>query len=371
MTLLLCFLGVYTFGQRTYQDAIKDGNKALVEKDYFEAFIKYRAAEAFAENTLTPEVNKALVQDTIRNLFKKIDDLRTQASQLAIEASQNLEIAKAARDTADVALTKLDKAYKELEQERDSTAKAKAELQIALTKAERLAKAFYFYDDKYASAFGAIAGKIQFYYIDTLGVPVEKLRYWKKAGPFEEKGKVLVIDEWGHKYILDTAGQTVRIAEKTSEIDPNLTVIIKETNWLLKDFPNSILKAKKVEEVTLRGVNLKKISGRIGKLQTLKKLDLSGCKELKRLPPEIGQLKNLTELSLSETTISSLALEIGQLTNLTKLDLYRSEITELPSEIGQLTNLLELDLKYTPIARKPDEIDRIKTLLPNCQIYYQ
>ncbi|WP_107666955.1 leucine-rich repeat domain-containing protein, partial [Cyanothece sp. BG0011] len=61
-------------------------------------------------------------------------------------------------------------------------------------------------------------------------------------------------------------------------------------------------------------------------------------KNLNSLPPEIGQLTNLTSLNLSFNQLTDLPPEIGQLTNLTSLDLSFNQLTDLPPEIGQLTN---------------------------------
>src|SRR5258708_5771276 len=72
-------------------------------------------------------------------------------------------------------------------------------------------------------------------------------------------------------------------------------------------------------------------------------LDLSHL-GLTTLPPEIGQLKDLTELDLMLNQLTTLPPEIGQLTALTKLDLMMNQLTTLPPEIGQLTALTHLDL---------------------------
>ena len=48
------------------------------------------------------------------------------------------------------------------------------------------------------------------------------------------------------------------------------------------------------------------------------------------LPPEIGQLNNLTELDLGSNSLTKPAPEIGQLNNLTELGLGGNELTSLP-----------------------------------------
>ena len=59
------------------------------------------------------------------------------------------------------------------------------------------------------------------------------------------------------------------------------------------------------------------------------------------IPPEIGQLTNLTYLGLHYCELTGqIPPEIGQLTNLVFLKLNNNQFTgEIPSEIGNLTNL--------------------------------
>jgi internalin A len=92
-----------------------------------------------------------------------------------------------------------------------------------------------------------------------------------------------------------------------------------------------------------------------------KKLDLSR-KGVTVLPPEIGQLTNLTYLDLYNNQLTELPAEIGQLTNLTQLDLSFNQLTELPAEIGQLTNLTQLKLSCNRLTELPPEIGQLTNL---------
>ncbi|MCH2245973.1 MAG: leucine-rich repeat domain-containing protein, partial [Crocosphaera sp.] len=47
-------------------------------------------------------------------------------------------------------------------------------------------------------------------------------------------------------------------------------------------------------------------------------------------------------LDLSFKGLTSIPPEIGQLTNLTSLNLWNNQLTNIPPEIGQLTNLTSL-----------------------------
>ena len=66
-------------------------------------------------------------------------------------------------------------------------------------------------------------------------------------------------------------------------------------------------------------------------------------------------LKEASELDLSGLGLKSLPPQVGNLTNLTFLDLEHNELTALPSEIGCLTNLTGLGLAGNQLTRLPSE----------------
>ncbi len=73
--------------------------------------------------------------------------------------------------------------------------------------------------------------------------------------------------------------------------------------------------------------------------------------EIKVIPDNISNLSELTTLNFnslsdnSENKISTLPATIGELSNLTKLSLYGNSITALPEELLNLTNLRELNVE--------------------------
>jgi Leucine-rich repeat (LRR) protein len=90
-------------------------------------------------------------------------------------------------------------------------------------------------------------------------------------------------------------------------------------------------------------------------------LDLSQ-KWIQELPPEIGQLTQLTSLDLSDNQLTTLPEAIGQLTQLTTLDLSDNQLTMLPEAIGQLTQLTSLDLSYNQLTTLPEAIGQLTNL---------
>ena len=58
------------------------------------------------------------------------------------------------------------------------------------------------------------------------------------------------------------------------------------------------------------------------------------CNDLSELPPEIGNLKKLTQIDVSENVLEYLPEEISGLTNLTDLCLSQNNLDKLPEGIG-------------------------------------
>ena len=65
-----------------------------------------------------------------------------------------------------------------------------------------------------------------------------------------------------------------------------------------------------------------------------------------KIPPELGNLHNLTSLDLGSNRLTGgIPVELGNLTSLSILQLYRNKLTgSIPAELGQLANLRRLDL---------------------------
>ncbi|MCK4662960.1 MAG: leucine-rich repeat domain-containing protein [Bacteroidales bacterium] len=90
-------------------------------------------------------------------------------------------------------------------------------------------------------------------------------------------------------------------------------------------------------------------------------LDLSN-KDIRELPPQIGNLCNLEHLDLSYNYIEKLPIEIGKLTKLKTLLLLRNEISEIPKQIGMLTDLTLLDVSHNRFTEFPHEISNLVNL---------
>lgn len=99
----------------------------------------------------------------------------------------------------------------------------------------------------------------------------------------------------------------------------------------------------------------------ISRLQNLEKLMLSSS-QLSRFPEEICALKKLKILTLDNNAFTSLPESIGNLTELKELTLCYSRLAELPAGIGKLKSLEILDVSGNPLQSLPEEMKSLDGL---------
>ena len=80
------------------------------------------------------------------------------------------------------------------------------------------------------------------------------------------------------------------------------------------------------------------------------------------IPPEIGQLVNMTDLYLGGNELTNIPRDIESLVNLQSLFLYGNNFINIPSEIENLVNLKTLDLGYNQITELPVELYSLNNL---------
>ena len=129
----------------------------------------------------------------------------------------------------------------------------------------------------------------------------------------------------------------------------------------LKELPKEIGNLKNLKTLILRYNQLTKLPKEIGKLKNLEKLDIS-FNRLKELPDEIEDLENLELLYLNNNKITKLPKEIGELKNLKELILTTNLLTEIPKEIGDMEKLEKLWINLNNITELPKEIANLKNI---------
>ena len=144
-------------------------------------------------------------------------------------------------------------------------------------------------------------------------------------------------------------------------------------NAPFESLPDGLVDLKKLRRIEIVA-SLDVLPKQICKLHQLQELIL--CRnQITRLPAEIGLLRNLEMLEVSEhQQLMTLPEEIGQLTHLTYLNMSQSQITVLPSAVGKLEQLTYLSinsaaLKHFPpelsLLQKLEYIDMVNTLIPD------
>ena len=147
----------------------------------------------------------------------------------------------------------------------------------------------------------------------------------------------------------------------------------KKTNQSLKvktyySINNAMKSPNEVYKLDLMFQNHKEFPVQILKFVNLEDLILRG-NQIKSIPKEIGILKQLKDLSLGQNpikNIDSAFIAIKQLKNLEELDLEMTGIKSIPNSILELKKLKTLYLWNDPIDCI--ETIRIKALLPNVLI---
>ena len=140
------------------------------------------------------------------------------------------------------------------------------------------------------------------------------------------------LGEW-YGVSVDGEGRVVRLAI----VQNNLSARI----------PPELGNLANLTELSLWGNNLSgPIPPELGNLANLTELSLWGNNLSGPIPPELGNLANLTELSLWGNNLSGpIPPELGNLASLTELSLWGNNLSgPIPPELGNLANLTELSL---------------------------
>ncbi|MBN2006864.1 MAG: hypothetical protein JXA21_26155 [Anaerolineae bacterium] len=144
--------------------------------------------------------------------------------------------------------------------------------------------------------------------------------------------------------------------------DGHVTRLVLSGNDMSGALPPEIGNLTALEELSLDLNALTALPAEIGNLTMLKRLDLSSGNALTTLPAAIGNLTALEYLDLDYTNLVTLPAEIGDLPVLEWLKLGRNHLSVLPPAIGGLTTLTYLDLESNDLTALPAEIGNLTAL---------
>lgn len=116
------------------------------------------------------------------------------------------------------------------------------------------------------------------------------------------------------------------------------------------------------DTLDLSNKGLTKVPGYVFDSRALVGLNLSTNALEGAMPSQVGQLKNLKVLNLSNNKFTGVPAEIGQLKNLEILNLSNNQLTGLPNELGNLSNLKLLDLSGNDYSEA--DLSGIRAKLP-------
>ena len=103
----------------------------------------------------------------------------------------------------------------------------------------------------------------------------------------------------------------------------------------------------------------------LGRLISLQKLELASNQLTGEIPPELGELASLQSLELFSNQLSGeIPPDLGNLTSLTRLNLHSNQLTgEIPPELGELANLQSLALFHNQLSGEiPPDFGKLASL---------
>jgi len=133
------------------------------------------------------------------------------------------------------------------------------------------------------------------------------------------------------------------------------------SDFNLKTIPLQIKELKNLRELYLRNDSLSSGYNILAPLN-LEKLDISK-NQLKSIPKDLAALSQLKHLNLSENSIENGGTsQLSFLKNLEWLSLGSNSFTNIPNEIQALTNLIHLDLSRNEISTGISTLSTLKNL---------
>lgn len=167
-----------------------------------------------------------------------------------------------------------------------------------------------------------------------------------------------------------TSIQKLRFFNNTKSKYPENLGSLKNINslWISGDsianLPKTIIELKELNELIINEcpkIEFYNLFETLSVMDNLKELDLSE-NLMKKVPDNIGKLKQLKELWLDDNNLTEVTKGIKSLPNLEYLRLFSNEINSLDFTHNDLPSLKNIDLCYNPFKIFPIELSELKNL---------
>jgi len=167
-----------------------------------------------------------------------------------------------------------------------------------------------------------------------------------------------------------TSIQKLRFFNNSKSKYPENLGSLKNINslWISGDsianLPKSIIELKELNELIINEcpkIEFYNLFETLSVMDNLKELDLSE-NLMKKVPDNIGRLKQLKELWLDDNNLTEVSKGIKSLPNLEYLRLFSNEINSLDFTHNDLPSLKNIDLCYNPFKIFPIELSELKNL---------
>jgi internalin A len=153
-----------------------------------------------------------------------------------------------------------------------------------------------------------------------------------------------------------------KIKQRIAKARENNFSVLSLRDCAFTHIPDEVLELKKLEILDLSGNQLKKLPKEFNQLKNLHGLDL-GDNQFMDFPEEICQLPGLKHLNLKDNHLKELPEEVSRLHNLHELHLTGNQFTEFPPSICQLRNLQYLFFGRNHLRTLPKEISQLANLI--------
>lgn len=133
------------------------------------------------------------------------------------------------------------------------------------------------------------------------------------------------------------------------------------SNYDLKEIPKEVFELKNLKKLILRNNKIKNIPAEIEKLNRLETLDLSG-NNISVFYSKICSLTNLKILNLNNNQLKNTPLQLTNLKKLSSIHLSNNRFRKIPTNIFSLNNLRELDISNNQIEIIDSQIEDLHNL---------